>query len=304
MCRVLAYIGEPVLLDDLLYKPDNSLVRQCYDPKMMAMLSLAGFGISAWDGASHDPAIPFTYKTTSLPMFDQNLKQLAQKVRAHALIAHVRGVPYSEKSVVGLQNLPPFRFDGLPLAMAHNGDLSEFERMKFDLLEFVRPEIALRIHGSTDSEWIYALLISQIPDPTAALRASDIAVAAEKTLLIIREVRERKGLRNHSPVNLFLCDGRNLVATRYTFDYGCYRDDPESINVTYPSLWYTFGHQYGFRNGEWAMTGGIAHYDSVIIASEPLTRDVSTWLEVPEYSMLSISFDETSPGVTTVALDL
>jgi predicted glutamine amidotransferase len=26
---------------------------------------------------------------------------------------------------------------------------------------------------------------------------------------------------------------------------------------------------------------------SVIIASEPLTTDVSTWLEVPEYSMLT-----------------
>ena len=27
MCRVLAYLGEPVLLDDFLYKPGNSLVK-------------------------------------------------------------------------------------------------------------------------------------------------------------------------------------------------------------------------------------------------------------------------------------
>lgn len=303
MCRVLAYIGEPVLLDDLLYKPDNSLVRQCYNPKMMAMLNLGGFGLSAWDAASHDPEIPFTYKTTSLPMFDQNLKQLSQKIQAHALLAHVRGVPYSEQSVVGLQNLHPFRFEGLRLTMAHNGDLWGFEGMKFDLLEFIRPEIASKVRGSTDSEWIYALLISQIPDPTRDLRAADIVAAVEKTLLLIRKVRERKGLCIHSPTNLFLCDGKNLVSTRYTFDYGCYPDDPDAINVIYPSLWYTFGHQYGFHNGEWTMMGGIANYDSVIIASEPLTRDVSTWIEVPEYSMLSISTDETCPSVTTTVLD-
>lgn len=303
MCRVLAYIGDPVLLDDLLYKPDNSLVRQCYDPKMMSMLNLAGFGMSAWDASSHDPDIPFTYKTTALPMFDQNLRQLSQKICANALIAHVRGVPYSAQSVVGLQNLHPFRFDGLRLAMAHNGDLWGFESMKLDLLEFIRPEIASKMRGSTDSEWIYALLLSQIPDPTIDLQASEIASAVERTLLLIREIRDKKGLCIHSPVNLFVCDGKSLVSTRYTFDYGCYPDDPGSINIIYPSLWYTFGHQYGFHDGEWTMKGGITHYDSVLIASEPLTRDVSTWLEVPEYSMLAISSDAVSPGVATVALD-
>jgi glutamine amidotransferase len=304
MCRVLAHIGQPVLLDDLLYKPDNSLVRQCYDPKMMGMLNLAGFGMCAWDTASPNPEIPFTYKTTSLPMFDQNLKQLSQKIRVNALIAHIRGVPYNEQSVVGPQNLHPFRFEHTRLSMAHNGDLWGFDRMRFDLLEFIRPEIAAKIGGSTDSEWIYAALLSQIPDPASDLQVSDITTAVEKTLLLIRQLREKNGLCIHSPTNLFLCDGNSLVATRYTFDYGCYADNPEAISVTYPSLWYTFGHEYGFRNGEWAMKGGITHSDSVIIASEPLTRDVSTWLEVPEYSMLSISFVEQRPKVATVALDL
>jgi glutamine amidotransferase len=304
MCRVLAYIGQPVLLDDLLYKPDNSLVRQCYDPKMMAMLNLAGFGMCAWDTGSHAPEVPFTYKTTSLPMFDQNLKQLSRKIRAHALLAHVRGVPYTEQPIVGLQNLHPFRFEGLRLAMAHNGDLWGFDTMRFELLKYIRPEIAARICGSTDSEWIYALLISQIPNSKDNLRAPDLIAAVEKTLLIIREVREHSGLSIHSPVNLFLCDGRNLVATRYIFDYGCYPDSPDSINVIYPSLWYTFGSEYGFHDGEWSMKGGVTNYDSVVIASEPLTGDVSTWLEVPEYSMLSISFVEGSPKVSTRSLDL
>ena len=51
------------------------------------------------------------------------------------------------------------------------------------------------------------------------------------------------------------------------------------------SLWYTIGGEYAEHDGGWQMT--VAETPrSVIIASEPLTRDVSTWLEVPEYTML------------------
>jgi glutamine amidotransferase len=304
MCRVLAYLGHPVLLDDLLYKPDSSLVRQSYDPKMMLMLNLAGFGMTAWDPESHDPQTPYTYKTPLLPVFDQNLKQLAQKIRAAALIAHIRGVPYSERSVVGAQNLHPFRFEGFRLALAHNGGLWRFGDMKFELLKYIRPEIATRIQGTTDSEWIYALLMSQIRDPASVLDVSEITDAVERTLNLIGQVREEQGIRIASPVNLFLCDGNQLVATRYTFDYGCYPDDPLTINLIYPSLWYTLGREYGYRDGEWKMIGRIGNYDSVIIASEPLTRDVSTWLELPEYSMLCVSMDRGGRAITTKALDI
>ena len=44
MCRALAYLGQPVLLDTLLFQPDSALIRQSYMPKMLHMLNLAGFG--------------------------------------------------------------------------------------------------------------------------------------------------------------------------------------------------------------------------------------------------------------------
>jgi len=75
MCRVLAYLGEPSPLEDLLYAPDNSLVRQSYAPQRLRMLNLAGFGIAAWDGEREDP---YTYHTPGLPAFDHNLRSLAR----------------------------------------------------------------------------------------------------------------------------------------------------------------------------------------------------------------------------------
>jgi predicted glutamine amidotransferase len=52
------------------------------------------------------------------------------------------------------------------------------------------------------------------------------------------------------------------------------------------SLWYAIGGDYTRGDGDWRMTRGDQPR-SVIIASEPLTTDSSTWLEVPEYSMLT-----------------
>src|SRR5256885_16935517 len=87
MCRALLYLGEPVLLDNLLFQPDSALVRQSYMPKMLNLLNLAGFGLRAWDPGSHAPEKPYFYASPSLPVFDRNLKNLAEKVRAGCVLA-------------------------------------------------------------------------------------------------------------------------------------------------------------------------------------------------------------------------
>lgn len=289
MCRALAYLGQPVLLDHLLYGPDNSLVKQTYMPKMLRMLNLAGFGLRAWDRTSHEPETPFSYVSTALPIFDRNLKGLAQKLKASCVLAHVRGVAYSPEVEIAPQNVHPFHFRDTKLWMAHNGELAHFREMKPHLLPYLPSAIAQCISGSTDSEWIYALLLAQLKDPTSAPTVEDITQAVEKTLAIIQQVRERCGITLSSSVNLFITTGMEVVAVRYCFDFGCYETDTPSfheLNFSFLSLWYTCGVEYGLYGGEWKMTGGSAVADSIMIASEPLTRDTTAWLEVPEYSLL------------------
>src|ERR1051325_8101121 len=149
MCRALLYLGKPVLLDNLLFQPDSALVRQSYMPKMLHMLNLAGFGLRAWDADSHDPETPFSYGSQSLPVFDRNLKSLAEKVRARCVLAHVRGVAYSTAVDISLQNVHPFQFEGLPWALAHNGDLAGIHDMKPFLAPHVKPAFLPRIRGTT-----------------------------------------------------------------------------------------------------------------------------------------------------------
>src|SRR5918996_5014561 len=152
MCRVLAYLGQPVSLAHVLFESDSSLVRQSYSPRMMAtFLNLAGFGMVAWDPHSVNADDPFTYRVSTLPAFDRNLRNLAAKLAPTCLIAHVRGVTYGEHEIITETNLHPFRFHGARVALAHNGHLREFARMRYDLVRHIRPELAQSIAGTTDS---------------------------------------------------------------------------------------------------------------------------------------------------------
>jgi predicted glutamine amidotransferase len=175
MCRALLYLGEPVLLDNFLYQPDSALVRQSYMPKMLNLLNLAGFGLRAWDPSSNAPEQPYSYYSQQLPVFDRNLKHLAEKVRAACLLAHVRGVAYHTRVEISLQNCHPFHFSNVPLVLAHNGDLARFAEMKPLLASEIKPVFLSQIHGTTDSEWVYALVVSQLSEPYRHAGADELA---------------------------------------------------------------------------------------------------------------------------------
>jgi len=306
MCRVLAYLGEPILLEDLLYKPDVSFVNQTHQAALLHRLNLAGSGIVAWDSRSAEPYVPYVYRSTGLAIYDKNLRALARKVRATAILAHLRGVAYDTRAIISEQNLHPFMFDGAYLALAHNGQLARFEEMKFSLLPHIRPELARLIRGTTDSEWIYALVASQLAEPYANNSAPDIATAVASALRILRAVREKHGIRTFSPMNLFLCDGDDLVAACFTFDHGRYDglgDDYHPPDEKALHIWYTTGHSYGLYEGEWRMEAAGREVTSCIIASEPLTHDTSTWRTVPMQQLVYIRRTNGPPSVELISLE-
>lgn len=282
MCRVLAYLGRPTSLENLLYATDASLARQAYSPRMMAdVVNLAGFGVAAWDDVSARREEPFVYRTTMLPAFDENLRMLARKLEPTCVVAHVRGVADEARAIISPQNLHPFRLEGAGVAFAHNGHLREFGRMRYDLLDQVRPELARRVKGATDSEWLYVLLLSQLDDPFATPDADELADAIVRTLEVVRDVRARHGIDTASPANLFATTGAALVATRFSYDHGWYPEghDPMlDLDLAYVTLWYTIDAHADARGDD---------PTSLTVASEPITPDISRWLEVPAYSLLT-----------------
>ena len=306
MCRVLAYLGEPILLEDLLYRPDLSFVNQTHQAALLHRLNLAGNGLLAWDARSEEPSIPYAHRSTQLAIYDRNLRALARKVKATCLLAHLRGVTYDTRAVISEQNLHPFQFDRVPLAMAHNGQLARFEEMKFALLPYIKPEMAQAVRGTTDSEWFYALLLSQLSDPHADLAAQDIARGVQDALRIVGRVRREMGIRTFSPMNLFLCDGNDLVAACYTFDLEGREGLGDDFHVPDEKalrIWYTTGHSYSCHDGVCRMEGDPTTARSCIVASEPLSHDRAGWSMVPMQHLIYVRQGE-RPTVEITPLDV
>lgn len=307
MCRLVAYLGERVLLDEVLFAPDSSIVEQAVHPQMLSAMNLAGFGVVAWDDESTAPEVPWTYRTPGLPFFDRNLRALSRKARATALLGHVRGVLLNDREIVNAQNVHPFSYEGTPISLAMNGDLDRFAEMRGDVAALVAPEVSKHVEGTTDSEWIYALLLTNLRDAAAPVAdPEELAGAVEKTLRQIREIRDRRGFQRQSAVNLVISDGHSVIATRFAFDYGWYHDGwtfaGGERRFDYTTLWYAAGTGYGMHDGEWGIGPG-GPQTSVIVASEPLTRDSSAWLEAPEYCLLVATPGEGSLDVEIRELD-
>ena len=243
MCRVLAYLGDPISLEHVLFETDSSLVRQSYSPRMMAaFLNLAGFGMVAWDPRSVHAEDPFTYRVTTLPAFDRNLHALAAKLAPTCLVAHVRGITYSApRDDRGGEPAPV----PLPRRERRAGAQRPPARVRAHALRPHQPRPAraraARSRGRRTPSGSTRSCSRSSRIPTAYPEPRELADAAVVRAAVLREVRGRHGIDTSSPVNLCLTTGHALVATRFSFDYGWYPDEDVLLetDLPYVSLWYT-----------------------------------------------------------------
>jgi hypothetical protein len=86
MCRWLAYSGSPVLLEDLLYRPANSLVTQSKHARLgVETTNGDGFGVG-WYAAAATPGL---FLSTEPAWNDRNLRELSAQITARRVFAHV-----------------------------------------------------------------------------------------------------------------------------------------------------------------------------------------------------------------------
>ena len=96
MCRWLAYSGTPILLEELLYKPEYSLIDQSMHSRMgVETTNGDGFGVG-WYGVATRRARPTRSRVPvcsvgSVPAWgDVNLRELARNISSGLFLAHIR----------------------------------------------------------------------------------------------------------------------------------------------------------------------------------------------------------------------
>lgn len=297
MCRVLGYLGPSLPLADLMLRPSNSLVHQTFDAEYHGFLQLAGSGLASWEEGSPQDGRPLLYKSASPPAFDTNLRTICENVRTTGLLAHVRAIPESEHAAIHADNCQPVSYPGFRWALAHNGSLPGWRDMLHEMLTASRPEIVAHLTGSTDTEAIYCLLMSQLPDPTGAVGADQIVTAIRQLVAALVRIKRSHQNADIAKLKLFLASGDDLVVANiglgpdYTTtvdrdwqelrSHGVGSMEFELAGVIEP-VWYLAGRHFGRYEDSYDMAVcDIADADTVIIASEPLTRDRAKWHTIP-----------------------
>jgi predicted glutamine amidotransferase len=255
MCRWLAYSGAPVLLEDLLYKPQNSLVVQSLHSQLGAETTNGdGFGVG-WYGSRGTPGV---FRSTEPAWNDRNLKELAGQVSSGRVIAHIRA---STGSPVQQTNCHPFRHGRW--LMAHNGYIGGLHLVRRDLALAVDPSLFPDIEGTTDTELLFHLALThglEDDPPNAMARAVGL----------VEVIGRRRGVRYPIQMTVVTTDGDAMWAFRYSSESNSrslfHSTDVSTLQAQYPDN---------------PILHGLSE-DARLIVSEPLGDLRGAWREIPE----------------------
>jgi glutamine amidotransferase len=257
MCRWLAYSGTPIRIDNLLYKPEHSLIDQSLHSKLGAETTNGdGFGVG-WYGTADTPGV---FHSVEPAWNDRNLREIAGHVESPLVFAHIRA---SSGSPIQQTNCHPFRHGGW--LWMHNGLVRDFHHVKRELVLEVDPALYPFIEGSTDSETFFylALTYGLEDDPPAAV---------ERAVGLIEHVGRSHGIEHPIQMTVATTDGVSVWAFRYSSEHDSrslyYSTSVATLRTTHPDL-----PALQFVDDE-----------SRLIVSEPLRDLPGLWQEVPESS--------------------
>src|SRR3954470_12720828 len=201
MCRWMVYSGDPILAEELLFRPVHSLIDQSLHSRMGATTTNGdGFGIG-WYGEGAEPAV---FKSIEPAWNDQNLREIAGRIRTPLLFAHIRA---STGTPVQRSNCHPFRHE--QWLWMHNGAIRGFHEIKRDMLLAVDPVLYRDIDGSTDSEALFflALTFGLTEDPFGAV---------ERAVGFVEKVGRQAGVDYPVQMTVATTDGTSVWAFRYS----------------------------------------------------------------------------------------
>jgi glutamine amidotransferase len=256
MCRWLAYSGDPIPIEWLVFQPQHSLIDQSLHSRLGATTTNGdGFGIGWYDGENEEPSV---YRSVHPAWNDRNLRALAKHVSSPLFFAHIRA---ATGTAVQETNTHPFSF-GRWLFM-HNGMVREFPRVRRELMLAIDPDLFPALEGSADSEVLFflALTFGLEDDPPLAL---------ERMAGFVEDVGAEHGIEHPLQMSVAATDGVRIYAARYSSEH-----DSRSL--------YFSGNAQAIK-AEYAGDEQLQQLsdETRVIVSEPLGDRAGVWNVAPE----------------------
>ncbi len=204
MCRLAAYLGAPIYLEELIAKPRHSLMHQSLRAEEAKVATNGdGFGVG-WYGEREEPGV---YRDATPAWADDNLLALSQTLRSGLFFAHVRAATAGASS---RQNCHPFRH-GRYLFM-HNGQIGGYGLLRRTLESALPDSLYAARKGATDSELLFLLAMARVEAGMPLDEA--MLTVLDETAALMRE-REIDAPLRFAAV---LADGEQLMAFRMSTD--------------------------------------------------------------------------------------
>jgi predicted glutamine amidotransferase len=203
VCRWLAYIGEPRLIEEFLYEGPHSLCEQAQHSHK-AKLGVHGDGGGlGWYG---QPVEPGLYRDAGPAWADTNLRELTRILESRVFFAHVRASTGAPNLDV---NCHPFRAG--KLLFMHNGQIGGFRQLRRRLFGMLSDTGFDSIVGGTDSEVLFQLMIGNglRDDPEFAIR---------RTIEEVEALRKAEGIKEAFRATLAVTDGQAIHVLRWASD--------------------------------------------------------------------------------------
>jgi glutamine amidotransferase len=204
MCRLAAYLGPPLYLEELIAKPRHSLMRQSLHADQAKVVTNGdGFGIG-WYGERTAPGV---YREVMPAWSDDNLLALSQTMSSGLFFAHVRA---ATAGGIARQNCHPFRH-GRHLFM-HNGQIGGYAALRRTLESWLPDALYAERRGATDSELLFLLALARIEQGMAADEA--VLEVLDEVMALMRQ----QGIEQPLRFAAALADGERFHAFRIASD--------------------------------------------------------------------------------------
>lgn len=264
MCRWNAYVGQPLLIDELLYRPKHGLIDESLHARMGAETTNGdGFGLGWYPSDMIDD--PGRYRSVAPAWNDANLRDLTRHIESPLFLAHIRA---AVGSPVQQTNCHPFRHGRW--LFVHNGLIAGFAEMRRELLMAIDPALFAGVAGSTDSETLFYLALGNglADDPLGAM---------ERAVGLVEKTAAKHGIEKPVQMTVGIADGERLWAIRYASD-----QTPRTLFVSEDVDAVRRLHPENQRLRE--LTEGDR-----IVVSEPLADLSGAWREIPESSAIEVA---------------
>jgi glutamine amidotransferase len=201
MCRLAAYSGPEIPLENIIVAPRHSLLEQSQSATEAKLaVNGDGFGIS-WYGQGREPGL---YRDVLPAWSDGNLTSICRMVHASLFLAHVRASTDGETSRV---NCHPFVHENW--SFMHNGQIPDFSRIRRRLEATLPDDLYAARRGTTDSEMLFLLLLAN------GLKTSP-KTACETVISLIRSTQGTLDKPNR--LTCVFSDGQTLYGFRHSCD--------------------------------------------------------------------------------------